>query len=76
MRYAFIVQFFVAMPKRPPTPPTVNEYKYFTVHQAYPQYPNLELVAHCKELAFWISNALGDSSYLSAMYHKPKVRGS
>ena len=62
------------MPKRPVTPPTNAPYKYFTVQYAYPGEPNLDLLAHRKEVAFWISNALGNSQDLIAIYYKPTVR--
>lgn len=62
------------MPKRPPTPPTASPYKYFTIHQPFPAEPNLDLDGHRKEVAFWISNVLGESRFLISMYHKPKVR--
>ncbi|KAJ3536743.1 hypothetical protein NM688_g6795 [Phlebia brevispora] len=60
------------MPKRPPTPTTDPTGKYLTVHQPYPLEPNMELLAHQKEVAFWISNCLGNSRDLTAMYHKPR----
>jgi hypothetical protein len=60
------------MVKRPKSPDTAEDEKYFTIYQPYPLNANWELAEDYIAFSRWLAGCIGTAP-LHALHYKPKV---